>query len=138
MTASSAPAAAPSAPPGYGDRLSLSICYDQHGYDWFTVTDLTQHVTRTVTEPVPSVVYDGAGLLGEADGVTSPPAETRQWRFTSHVTTYGGDRGPILGPWTTSPVIATTIGTTSGPVVQSPYCLWNGGQNFGVWPRRPY
>jgi hypothetical protein len=122
--------------PGYGDQLTLSIYYDQHGHDYFTVTDLTQHATQTVTEPVPSVVYDGAGLLGEADGVTPPPGDTRQWQFTSsHLTTYSGDRGTILGPWTTRPVIATTTGTASGQVVQSPSSLWNGGQNFGVWLR---
>jgi hypothetical protein len=122
--------------PSYGDRLALSIYYDRHGHDYYTVTDLTRHATQTVRQPVPAVIYDGAGLLGEADGVTPPPADTRQWQFTSsHLTTYTGARGTILGPWTTSPVIATSTGTSSGVVVQSPSRLHHGGQNFGIWLR---
>lgn len=122
--------------PGYGDRLALSIYYDRHGHDYFTVADLTQHATQTVRQPVPNVVYDGAGLLGEADGVTPPTADVRQWQFTSsRLTTYTGAHGTILGPWTTSPVIATSTGTSSGVVVQSPSRLHNGGQNFGIWLR---
>ena len=122
--------------PSYGDQLALSIYYDRHGHDYFTVTDLTQHVSQTVREPVPVVVYDGAGLLGEADGVTPPSADVRQWHFTSsHLTTYTGVHGTITGPWTTSKVIATSDGTASGVVVQSPSRLHDGGQNFGVWLR---
>lgn len=122
--------------PRYSDQLTLSIYYDQHGHDYYTATDLTQHLTQTVREPVPAVIYDSAALLGEADGVTPPPADIRQWQFTgSHLTTYTGARGTILGPWTTSPVIETSTGTSSGLVVQSPSGLWNGGQNFGVWLR---
>jgi hypothetical protein len=122
--------------PGYGDQLTLSIYYDRHGHDYFTVTDLTQHATQTVREAVPAVVYDGAALLGEADGVSPPPADIRQWQFTgSHLTTYTGAHGTITGPWTTSPVIATSDGTSSGVVVQSPSRLHYGGQNFGVWLR---
>jgi hypothetical protein len=122
--------------PGYGDRLAVSIYYDRHGHDYFTVTDLTQHATQTLREAVPAVVYDGAGLLGEADGVRPPPADVRQWQFTgSHLTTYTGAHGTITGPWTTSPVIATSTGTPSGVVVQSPSPLHDGGQNFGVWLR---
>jgi len=122
--------------PGYGDRLALSIYYDRHGHDYFTVTDLTKHVSQTVRQAVPAVVYDGAALLGEADGVTPPPADVRQWQFTgSRLTTYTGAHGTIMGPWTTSPVIATSDGTSTGVVVQSPSRLHDGGQNFGVWLR---
>jgi hypothetical protein len=47
--------------------------------------------------------------------VTPPPADTQLWQFTgSHVTTYGGDHGSILGPWATSQWIDTTDGTHAG------------------------
>jgi hypothetical protein len=66
----------------------------------------------------------------------SPQAGTRLWQFTnSHVTTYTGVHGTILGPWTTSKLIETPSGTSSGPVVLSPSGLWNSGQNFGAWLR---
>ena len=33
--------------PRIGDRLTLSIYYDQHGHVYLTVTDLTRHTTQT-------------------------------------------------------------------------------------------
>ena len=34
--------------PKTGDQLTVSIYYDQHGHDYFTVTDTTRHTTQTV------------------------------------------------------------------------------------------
>jgi hypothetical protein len=51
------------------------------------------------------------------------------------VTTYRGDRGTLVGPWTTSQTIVSTASTASGTVLASPSGLTNGGQDFGVWLR---
>ena len=34
--------------PQIGDRLAISVYYDQHGHNYFTAADLTQHTTQTV------------------------------------------------------------------------------------------
>jgi hypothetical protein len=68
--------------------------------------------------------------------VTPPTVDTRLWHFTgSQLTTYTGVPRTILGAWTTSKMIVTLDGTSSGTVVASPSRLSNGGQNFGVWLR---
>ena len=88
--------------PHIGDRLVLSIYYDQHGHDYFTATDITRRTSQTVRVNVGTVVYDLARLGASPASSTAPPAADIQlWQFAgSHVTTYSGDRGTILGPWT--------------------------------------
>jgi hypothetical protein len=49
--------------PHAGDRVFLSIYYDQHGHDYLTVTDLTQHTTQTVRTNVPKMTYINARAL---------------------------------------------------------------------------
>jgi hypothetical protein len=123
--------------PHVGDRLALSIYYDQHGHDYFTATDLTRRTTRTVRVNVGTVVYDLARLGASPASSTAPPAADIQlWQFAgSHVTTYSGDHGTILGPWTTSKVSMTSTGTASGTIVASPSALRDNGRSFGVWLR---
>jgi hypothetical protein len=68
--------------------------------------------------------------------VTPATVDTRLWHFTgSHLTTYAGQHGTILGPWTTSKMIVTSDGMSSGAVVASPSRLQNDGPNFGIWLR---
>ena len=123
--------------PHVGDRLALSIYYDQHGHDYFTATDLTRRTSQTVRVNVGAVVYDLARLGASPASSTAPPtADIRLWQFTgSHVTTNSGDHGTILGPWTTSKVSMTSTGTAAGTVVASPSPLQDNGQSFGVWLR---
>jgi hypothetical protein len=125
--------------PDVGDQLAISIFYDQHGHDYFTATDITQGTAQTVRSDVGGPVYTAAWLRGlRISPLDPPPADIRIWHFTSsHLTTYSGVHGTILGPWTTSKLIATTDGTASGEVLMSPSSLRDGGQNFGVWLRRP-
>ena len=120
-----------------GDQVAVSLYYDQQGNDSFTATDLTQHITQTVRVAVGVVVYDSARLAVATAGTVAPPsADTRLWQFTgSHLTTYTGTRGTITGPWTTSPLTATSDGTAHSAVKASPSFLWNDGQNFGDWLR---
>jgi hypothetical protein len=125
--------------PQVGDQLTISIYYDLHSHTYFTAADLTQHTTQTTrlsTDRI-SPVFDNAALAVGVVGTVPPPAaDTRLWNFTgSHLTTYTGVHGTVLGPWQTSQSIKTTDGTATGTVVTSPSDLSNGGQNFGVWLR---
>lgn len=123
--------------PRVGDQLALSIYYDRHGHDYFTATDLTQNITRTVELTVGSVVYNHGFVVGVGGWPDFPPqADTRMLEFTgSHVTTYTGAHGTLTGPWATWQYITTIGGTAAGTVTASPSGLWNGGENFGVWLR---
>jgi len=123
--------------PRIGDRLALSIYYDQHGHVYFTVTDLTRHVTQTARMNVPKMTYLTARLFAWVyNDVTPPVADTPVWQFTdSRLTTYSGDHGTLVGPWTTSKTIVSTASTASGTVIASPSGLRNGGRDFGVWLR---
>jgi hypothetical protein len=125
--------------PQVGDQLAISIYYDRHGHTYFTAADLTQHTTQTtrLSTGGTSPVFDHAILDVLAAGTVPPPAaDTRLWNFTgSHLTTYTGVHGTVLGPWQASQEIKTTDGTATGTVVTSPSGLSNGGQNFGVWLR---
>jgi len=127
--------------PRVGDRLAISIYYDQRGHIFFTVTDLTRPGTQTVMLYVGRLIYPAARLWVQTDRVLSvvpPAADTRLWQFTgSRLTTYRGDHGTITGPWTTSKMITTTTGTASGTVIVSPSRLSGHGQNFAAWLRRP-
>jgi hypothetical protein len=123
--------------PRVGDQLAISIFYDQHGHDYFTASDTTQHVTRTVRLTVGNVVYNHGFFIGVGGWLEYPPqADTQLLKFTgSRVTTYTGDRGTITGPWATWKYIATTTGTAAGTVIASPSGLSSGGADFGVWLR---
>jgi Peptidase A4 family len=123
--------------PRVGDQLALSIYYDQHGHDYFTASDTTQHVTRTIRLTAGSVIYNHGFMIGGGAGPDYPPqADTRLVQFTgSRVTTYTGVRGMLTGPWATWKYITTTTGTAAGTVIASPSELSNGGANFGVWLR---
>jgi hypothetical protein len=86
---------------------------------------------------VPKMTYTTARVFAQVDTMTAPPrSDARLWRFAdSHLTTYTGAHGTIVGPWTTSKMIDTSSGTLMGRTVASPSGLRNGGQNFGVWLR---
>ena len=123
--------------PRIGDRLTLSIYYDQHGHVYLTVTDITRQTTQTARMNVPKMTYLHARLFAWVDNdVTPPVADTPLWQFTdSRVTTYSGDHGTLVGPWTTSKTIVSTASTASGTVIASPSGLSNGGQDFTAWFR---
>lgn len=123
--------------PGVGDRLAVSIYYDQKGHVSFTAADYSQGITRTVRKTVGRVIYDRAWLAGTVVETVNPPqADTRLWQFTnSHLTTYRGDRGTLTGPWTTRKYIASTGSSSRTTVVASPSGLWNGRASFGIWLR---
>jgi hypothetical protein len=125
--------------PRVGDRLAISIYYDQRGRDYFTATDLTQHTTQTVQQRAGGInpVYDHAELYSAVIGDVQPPAvDTRLGKFAgTRLTTYVGVHGSVQGPWQLTKLIKTTDGTAASTVVVSPSGLSNGGQDFGVWLR---
>jgi hypothetical protein len=127
--------------PKPGDQLTVSIYYDQHGHDYFTVTDTTRHTTQTVK--VTAVFYRTSGYntaeilaMINNGAVTPPAADVQLWKFTgSHVTSYSGEHGTILGPWATSQYTDTTTETAAGATVMSASVLSRNGQNFAAWLR---
>src|SRR5207247_2286889 len=127
--------------PKTGDQLTVSIYYDQHGHEYFTVTDTTRHTTQTVK--VTAVFYGTSGynsaeiLAMINNGVVTPPlTDIQLWKFTgSHVTTYSGKHGTILGPWATSQYTDTTTEPAAGATVMSASVLSSNGQNFAAWLR---
>jgi hypothetical protein len=121
--------------PKIGDQLRISIYYDRQGHDFLTVTDITQRSTQTARANVGSQVYFSADVMGSIDNnqVTPPAADIQLWAFSRcSATTYNGDRGTILGPWSTDQFIDTTNATASGPIVMSNTGLRNAGQDFGI------
>ena len=50
--------------PRAGDQLAISIYYDQHGHDYFTASDTTRHITRTIRLTVGSVIYNHGFVIG--------------------------------------------------------------------------
>jgi hypothetical protein len=123
--------------PNVGDKLSVSIYYDQHGHLSFTATDLTKGVTSTGQAKIGNIIYNQALLTANLDARTpAPPGDTRLWKVDgTHLTTSTGTHGTLTGPWQTSQMIQTNTGTATGAVVTSPSGLWNGGANFGIWLR---
>lgn len=138
---SNAAAGAFTVQPKPGDQLAVSIFYDQHGHYALTVTDTTQAATQTVTVPAPyaaSMVLNSAVVAGSVDNsaVTPPPADVQIWAFTgTHMTTYSGVRGGILGPWSSAAFIDTTDGTAAGTVVMNATPPVVAGSAFTVWLR---
>jgi hypothetical protein len=123
--------------PRVGDQLTVSIYYDQHGHDYFTATDTTQHITRTIRLTVGNVIYGHGFVIVPGGWPQWPPqADTQLVKLAnSRVTTYSGDRGTLTGPWATWKYITTSTGTAAGTVIASPSATSNGGANFGVWLR---
>jgi hypothetical protein len=123
--------------PRVGDRVTVSIYYDQNGHDYFTASDITQHITRTIRLAAGSVIYDHGFVIVPGGWPQWPPqADTQLVKLTnSRVTTYSGDRGTLTGPWATWKYITTSTGTATGTVTASPSALSNGGADFGAWLR---
>src|SRR5215831_15916760 len=116
--------------PDVGDQLAISIFYDRHGHDYYTATDIAPRAPARRSAPISAAPSTPTAWL-RGSPLDPPPADIRLWHFTgSHITTYTGAHGTILGPWTTSKLIATIDGTASAEVLMSPSSLGNGGQNF--------
>jgi hypothetical protein len=124
--------------PAVGDVVKIGI-YRKAGHDYFAVTDLTSGSSQTVTVATPpAVVYRQAALLASIDTskVRAPARDVRLWTFRDGtVTSYGGQRGAVFGPWITREVVSTTDGTASGSVVMSAGYPFGSGHCFTIWLR---
>src|ERR1700722_3555721 len=140
-----------------GDGVNFSIYYNQGG------NELSYVITPPTTSGTPQFyktqafgpIYDHAAALDDfTDSTGTPialPPFIRSFRINQFLqgalTTYSGARGSFVGPWTTSPVIATSNGLLppSGTTRVSPSTLWSDGllangavrsnDAFGVWAR---
>lgn len=118
--------------PAPGDILRLSLYFDQQGHVFITAVDTTKGVSQTVRVTVPkSTLYTAAEAAVYETGYTAPvKSPFHLWAFTAtHVTTYSGVKGTMLGPWSTKVVVAVA----GGKQVMAPLQLVKGGANFGVW-----
>jgi len=125
--------------PKVGDTVLIDLYYNKAtGGVTATATDTTSNQTQSVTiAEGKTALFTSAEVAGYIHNPSSPPAaDTRLWQFTdSHVTTYTGTRGTMTGSWTTSQVIDTTNGHSTGHLVFSPSLPFNKGANFGAWLR---
>ena len=125
--------------PAVNDTVLLDLYYNQaNGGVTATATDVTTNQTDSVTiAEGTKALFTSAEVACAIKNPASPPASNaRLWQFNnSHVTTYTGLRGSMTGKWTTSQVIDTTNGHSTGHLVFSPSLPFNKGANFGAWLR---
>jgi hypothetical protein len=140
-----------------GDGVNFSIYFDQGGNELHFV------ITPPSTSGTPQFyktrafgpIYDHAAALDDFTDSTGTPIPLpfflHAFRINQFlqgaITTEHGLRGSFVGPWTTSPVEATSNGLPypSGTVRVSPNALWSDGLSangavrandaFGVWVR---
>jgi hypothetical protein len=140
-----------------GDGVNFSIYYNEAG------NELSYVITPPSTSGTPQfyktqaygAIFDHAAALDDFTTSTGTPIAlppfVEPFRINQFlqgaITTENGDRGSFAGPWTTSPVIATSNGLLppSGTTRVSPTALWTDGLSangafrtndaFGVWAR---
>jgi hypothetical protein len=140
-----------------GDGVNFSIYYNEVG------NELSYVITPPSTSGTPQYyktnahgsIFDHAAALDDfTDSTGTPialPPFIHSFRINQFlqgaITTESGARGSFVGPWTTSPVVATSNGLPypSGTVRVSPTPLWSDGlpangavrsdDAFGVWGR---
>jgi hypothetical protein len=125
-----------------GDRILMSVVYapsspligGQHSVSGHLL-NLTRGDGSTIAD-LASKTYTTAQVIGGFGSFTAPSSRFRAFEFTeSAAQTYTGHKGTLTGPWTTSQVVMTSNGRSSGTVKASSPVLWNGGRNFGTWVR---
>jgi hypothetical protein len=122
-----------------GDLILLSVYYDQgNGTVTANASDLTAGTGLGEIILVGKATFTAATVGPSLNSYTTAPASQFQaFAFTnSAATTYTGIRSTLTGPWTTSQVVMTSNGKSTGTVEASNPVLWDGGANFGTWIRR--
>jgi hypothetical protein len=140
-----------------GDGVNFSIYYNEVG------NELSYVITPPSTSGTPQfyktqaygAIFDHAAALDDfTDSTGTPialPPFVQPFRINQFlqgaITTENGTRGSFAGPWTTSPVVATSNGLAYplGTMRVSPTALWSDGlaangvvrsnDAFGVWAR---
>jgi hypothetical protein len=129
-----------------GDGVLFTIYFNQAGNsDQFTATGpgVTVASTARALGPIYTQAYALTDWSFSFPGTPVQPAvSTRMTQFLQgRFTTASGQRGTFEGPWTLSPVEATSNGLAVplGTLVSAPSYLWNDGTSpqgtdaFGVW-----
>jgi hypothetical protein len=119
--------------PSAGDTVLMAVYYNPATNAMsYRFTDLTtgQTVENNGTN-AQHVVFDSAEAWASFGAFNQPATGFRAFAFTNAAaTTATGDRGTMIGPWTTSQVVLGKKGQAPGadcPV------LWDGGANFSAW-----
>jgi hypothetical protein len=140
-----------------GDGVNFSIYYYQGGNELqFVITPpSTSGTPQYYKTQAYGAIFDHAAALDDfTDSTGTPialPPFIHSFRINQFLqgalTTYSGAKGSFTGPWTTSPVIATSNGLLPpfGATRVSPSALWTDGlpangavranDAFGVWAR---
>jgi hypothetical protein len=140
-----------------GDGVNFSIYYDEAGNELhFVITPpSTSGTPQYYKTQAYGAIFDHAAALDDFTDSTGTPIPLpffiHSFRINQFlqgaITTEHGLRGSFVGPWTTSPVEATSNGLPfpSGHVRVSPNALWSDGlvangavranDAFGVWAR---
>ncbi|MDX6334105.1 MAG: hypothetical protein QOG05_1445 [Streptosporangiaceae bacterium] len=140
-----------------GDGVNFSIYYDEAGNELhFVITPpSTSGTPQYYKTQAYGAIFDHAAALDDFTDSTGTPIPLpffiHAFRINQFlqgaITTEHGLRGSFVGPWTTSPVEATSNGLPfpSGHVRVSPNALWSDGlvangavranDAFGVWAR---
>jgi hypothetical protein len=140
-----------------GDGVNFSIYYNLSGNELhFVITPpSTSGPAQSYKIGAHGAIFDHAAALDDftnAGGTPIPlPFFLHSFRLNPFLqgalTTASGARGSFVGPWTTSPVVATSNGLVppSGTLRVSPTALWSDGLSangavrpwdaFGVWAR---
>jgi len=125
-----------------GDKIRMWVLYapnsplisGQHSVSGHLL-NLTRGDGTTIGD-LASTTYTTAQVIGGFGSFSAPSGKFRAFEFTgSAAETYTGHKGTLTGPWTTSQVVMTSNGRSSGTVRASSPVLWNGGRNFGTWVR---
>lgn len=123
--------------PRVGDRMRISIYRNVSAHqDSFTATNLRTGRSQTVRVTTsPAVEYHhafvGSYLGSNADVMPLPATSKLLWKLrNSQVTTYGGIRGTLTGPWATVKEIDRTDG---GVTVMYPGSLSASGADFSSY-----
>jgi hypothetical protein len=125
-----------------GDRIKMYVFYAQNSPLSGGQHSVSGHLENLTTGAGAVVgdlalnTYTQAQVLGGFGSFAAPPAQFRAFEFTHCAAeTYSGDRSTLTGPWTTTQVVMTSNGQSTGTVEASSPVLWDGGRNFGTWVR---
>jgi hypothetical protein len=129
-------------PMAAGDRIKMWTFYAQTSPPISGEHSVGGHLFNVTTGAGSAVgdladaTFTNAQILGSFGSFTAPASQFRAFEFTnSAAETYTGVRRTLTGPWTTSQVVMTSNGQSSGAVEASSPVLWDGGRNFGTWSR---
>ena len=140
-----------------GDGVNFSIYYNELGNElsYVITPPSTSGTTQYYKTQAYGAIFDHAAALDDFTNSTGTPIAlppfVESFRINQFlqgaITTENGTRGSFAGPWTTSPVVATSNGLLYplGTVRVSPTALWSDGlpangairanDAFGVWAR---